>query len=204
MSQATPARRRVGPSKGDLREAAILHVAKRMFAERSYEAVTIDDLACGAGISRTSFYFYFPTKPAVLTALMAQVSDDFAASHVWFDSAGPSPELLREQLLTSATLWRENAGLLSCSATAAASSEPLRALLWQTKARYDQRAATKIRRDQADGTATGDIAADRLAEMISALRDSRYNRLAGATDAELRDAVEDLVTAIQRLVYGPR
>ncbi|GAA4946301.1 TetR/AcrR family transcriptional regulator [Actinoplanes utahensis] len=194
-------RRKAGPSKGDLREAAILDVARRMFAERSYEAVTIDDLAAGAGISRTGFYFYFPTKPAVLTALMARVSDDFAASHVWFDSTGPAPDLLREQLLMSARIWRANAGLLSCSATAAASSEPLRDLLTHSKARYDERAAAKIRRDQANGTATTAITAERLAEMISAIRDTQYGRLDQATDTELRNVVDTLVTAIQRLVY---
>lgn len=201
MDQGAPSRRRGGPSKGDLREASILRVARRMFAERSYDAVTIDDLAGGAGLSRTSFYFYFPTKPAVLTALIAQVSDDFAASHVWFDSSGPAPGLLREQLLASARLWRANAGLLSCSATAATSSGQIRDLLARTKARYEERAAGKIRRDQADGTATTAIAADRLAAMISAIRDTQYAKLASATDPELTDVVEDLVTAIQRLVY---
>ncbi|BBH68450.1 hypothetical protein ACTI_51350 [Actinoplanes sp. OR16] len=203
MSQAAASRRRAGPSKGDLREAAILRVARRIFSERPYESVTIDDLARSAGISRTSFYFYFPTKPAVLTALMTQLSDDFAASHVWFDSDGPAPDRLREQLHTAALLWRENAGLLNCSAAAATSNDELRGLLAKAKARYDSRAAEKIARDQAAGSATTAIAANRLAEMVSALRDSRYSRLAHATDDEVQQAVDDLLVAIQRLVYDP-
>ncbi|GAA2715586.1 TetR/AcrR family transcriptional regulator [Actinoplanes palleronii] len=201
MSQVTPSRRRTGPSKGDLREAAILRVAGQMFADRSYDAVTIDDLASGAGISRTSFYFYFPTKPAVLTALMAQVWDELAASHVWFDSSGPAPELLRTQLGISARLWRANSGLLSCAATALPSSDQLRDFVTQAKTRYDERAAAKIRRDQAAGTATTAIPAERLAEMIAAIRDAEYAKLAHKTDAELDATVNDLVTAIQRLVY---
>ncbi|SNY68846.1 TetR/AcrR family transcriptional regulator [Paractinoplanes atraurantiacus] len=200
MSQVT--RRRTGPSKGDLREAAILEAARALFSERPYESVTIDDLASGAGISRTSFYFYFPTKTAVLTALMTSVGHDLAAGHVWFDADGPARDLLRTQLETSATLWRANAGILSCAATAMATSEELRDFVGRVRRRYDERAAEKIRRDQAGGTATTAIPAHRLAEMISAIRDARYEQLAGATDAELREAVDDLTEAIHRLIYG--
>ncbi|GAA0448895.1 TetR family transcriptional regulator [Paractinoplanes deccanensis] len=200
MSQVT--RRRTGPSKGDLREAAILEAARALFTERPYESITIDDLAGGAGISRTSFYFYFPTKTAVLTALMARVGDELAASHVWFDAEGPAAGLLREQLAASARLWRDNAGILSCAASAMATSPELREFVGRVRTRYDERAAEKIRRDQAAGTATTAIAAHRLAEMISAIRDARYEQLAGASDDELREAVDDLTEAISRLVYG--
>jgi AcrR family transcriptional regulator len=202
MSQVTPSRRRAGPSKGDLREAAVLQAARRLFSARAYEAVTIDDLAGAAGISRTSFYFYFPTKTAVLTALMTQVWDELGASHAWFDSSGPAPELLRAQLRTSARVSRENAGILSCAATAVVSYEPLREFMTRVKARYDERAADKIRRDQAAGTATTAIGAARLAEMISAIRDARYEQLADATDEEVESAVDDLTAAVQLLVYG--
>ncbi|MET0425759.1 MAG: hypothetical protein ABW046_17960, partial [Actinoplanes sp.] len=114
------------------------------------------------------------------------------------------PDLLRAQLRTSAQLWRANAGILSCAATAVVSYQPLREFLTRVKTRYDERAADKIRRDQADGTATTAIAADRLAEMISALRDARYEQLDKATDDDLERAVDDLTEAILRLVYGSR
>ncbi|BCY08615.1 TetR/AcrR family transcriptional regulator [Actinoplanes sp. L3-i22] len=190
--------RRTGPSKGDLREAAILEAARELFAEQPYDAVTIDDLARAAGLSRTGFYFYFRTKDAVLTALMARFWDQLGDSHVWFDSTGPSPALLREQLRASARLWREHAGILSCAPT----SGELREFTAKVKARYDERAADKIRRDQDSGTATKALTAPRLAEMISAIRDARYDQLARATDDELEQAVTDLAEAIQRLVYA--
>lgn len=190
--------RRNGPSKGDLREAAILEAARGLLAEKAYDTVTIDDLARVAGLSRTGFYFYFRTKDAVLTALMSRFWDELGDSHVWFDSAGPSPELLREQLRTSARLWREHAGILACAPT----SGELREFTARVKARYDERAADKIRRDQEQGTATTAIPPHRLAEMISAIRDARYEQLAEATDADLEEAVTDLTQAIQRLVYA--
>ncbi|MFI1993503.1 TetR/AcrR family transcriptional regulator [Actinoplanes sp. NPDC020271] len=190
--------RRNGPSKGDLREAAILEAARGLFAEKPYDAVTIDDLARVAGLSRTGFYFYFRTKDAVLTALMSRFWDELGDSHVWFDSTGPSPELLREQLRASARLWREHAGILACAPT----TGELREFTGRVKARYDQRAADKIHRDQEQGSATTTLPAHRLAEMISAIRDARYEQLAAATDADLEEAVADLAQAIERLVYA--
>ena len=70
--RAARARRAVRPS-GDDREQAILETAKRLLDERSFADISVDDLAKGAGISRPTFYFYFPSKDAVLVALVAQV-----------------------------------------------------------------------------------------------------------------------------------
>ena len=35
--------------------------------------ISVDDLAKGAGISRSTFYFYFPSKDAVLMTLLKRV-----------------------------------------------------------------------------------------------------------------------------------
>src|SRR5204863_2300854 len=59
--------------RGDDRERAILETAERLLAERPLHEVSIDDLARGAGISRPTFYFYFPSKDAVLLALLDRV-----------------------------------------------------------------------------------------------------------------------------------
>lgn len=195
------ARRRTGPSKGDLREAAILSSARQLFSRRAYDSITIDDLAKAAGISRTSFYFYFPTKTAVLTALMEQVWDELGAAHVWYDSDGPSPDLLRAQLTAIARLCRDNAGILACATTAGGTYEPLRDFMARAQTRANDRAAAKIRRDQQAGLATTTIHADRLAEMVSAIRNARFDQLAHATDTDIDEAVADLTEAIRRLVY---
>jgi len=60
-------------SSGDDRELAILTTAERLLAERSLSAISVDDLARGAGISRPTFYFYFASKDAVLLSLLDRV-----------------------------------------------------------------------------------------------------------------------------------
>ena len=62
-------RRSTRPS-GDDREAAILATAERLLEDKKFADISVDDLAKGAGLSRPTFYFYFPSKEAVLLALM--------------------------------------------------------------------------------------------------------------------------------------
>jgi AcrR family transcriptional regulator len=71
--RATRARRSTRPS-GDDRELAILTTAERLLEQRPLTDISVDDLAKGAGISRPTFYFYFPSKEAVLLTLLDRVS----------------------------------------------------------------------------------------------------------------------------------
>jgi AcrR family transcriptional regulator len=73
-SQPRAARgRRVARPSGDERELAILQTATRLLDERPIHEISVDDLAKGAGISRPIFYFYFPSKDAVLMGLIERV-----------------------------------------------------------------------------------------------------------------------------------
>jgi AcrR family transcriptional regulator len=65
-------RRSTRPS-GDDRELAILATAERLLEERPLADISVDDLARGAGLSRPAFYFYFPSKDAVLLTLFERV-----------------------------------------------------------------------------------------------------------------------------------
>lgn len=74
MSTANPARaargRRSTRPSGDDREAAILSTARRLLEHRKFADISVDDMAKGAGLSRPTFYFYFPSKEAVLLSLI--------------------------------------------------------------------------------------------------------------------------------------
>ncbi|HWC47675.1 MAG TPA: TetR/AcrR family transcriptional regulator [Solirubrobacterales bacterium] len=62
--------RRVARASGDDRERAILETAERLLEERPLSEISVDDLAKGAGISRPTFYFYFPSKDAVVLTII--------------------------------------------------------------------------------------------------------------------------------------
>ncbi|HEX8107419.1 MAG TPA: helix-turn-helix domain-containing protein [Kofleriaceae bacterium] len=60
----------------DQRRAQLLELAKRAFSDRSYDEVSIDDLARGAGISKGLLYHYFPTKRHLYVAGLREIADD--------------------------------------------------------------------------------------------------------------------------------
>jgi len=71
-AKPTPAGRgrRAARASGDDRERAILETAERLLEERPLSEISVDDLAKGAGISRPTFYFYFPSKDAVVLTII--------------------------------------------------------------------------------------------------------------------------------------
>ncbi|MFE4862917.1 TetR/AcrR family transcriptional regulator [Streptomyces sp. NPDC056670] len=74
-----PARsRRTTERKGDVRERAILDTCEALLAQQGYDAMTVGDIAQGAGITRGALYFYFGSKQEVVTALVARTVE-----HLW-------------------------------------------------------------------------------------------------------------------------
>ncbi len=79
-SEATPRGRRTPRASGDERERAILATAARLLEERPLGEISVEDLARGAGISRPTFYFYFPSKDAVLLTLIDRIVVEAASN----------------------------------------------------------------------------------------------------------------------------
>ncbi len=78
--EATARGRRAPRASGDERERAILATAERLLEERPLGEISVEDLAKGAGISRPTFYFYFPSKDAVLLTLVDRMVEEAAGS----------------------------------------------------------------------------------------------------------------------------
>ena len=72
--------RRSATTTGDERERAILMTAEQLLQERSLAEISVDDLAQGAGLSRSAFYFYFPSKDAVVLTLVDRVAEQASAA----------------------------------------------------------------------------------------------------------------------------
>ena len=65
-----------GPVGADLRERArgdLLDTALRLFVERGYIGVRVEDIAKAAGISRATFYKHFSEREEILAELFARL-----------------------------------------------------------------------------------------------------------------------------------
>lgn len=61
------------------RRATLLAEAARLFAQRGYDGVSMEDLGAAAGISGPAVYRHFPGKHAVLAALLVGASERLRA-----------------------------------------------------------------------------------------------------------------------------
>ena len=57
------------------RQAAILREAARLFAERGFSGVSLEDLGAAVGVSGPAVYRHFANKQALLGAILLQVSE---------------------------------------------------------------------------------------------------------------------------------
>jgi len=79
------------------RRQQILACARDAFAEKGYQAVTVDDVVARAEIARGTFYLYFDDKRAVLDALVDDFLQRIASCIIGIDIAH-GQDSPREQL----------------------------------------------------------------------------------------------------------
>jgi AcrR family transcriptional regulator len=100
-------RRRSTPSKGDLRERAILDAAEEQLATVGLDAVTVETLATAAGISRAAFYFYFGSRDGAIAALVDRVVTSLESDVRPIDEETPA-ESIRRGVEDTARMWLEH------------------------------------------------------------------------------------------------
>ena len=61
------------------RHAALLHEASRLFAERGFSGVSLEDLGAAVGVSGPAVYRHFANKQALLGAILVGVSERLLA-----------------------------------------------------------------------------------------------------------------------------
>lgn len=78
MAQPTmwQAKRGARTVRGELRRAALLHAAEKVFREAAYEDVRVADVVSAAETSHGTFYKYFSSKEAIFEALVEQLQDE--------------------------------------------------------------------------------------------------------------------------------
>lgn len=196
----TTAARRRGTSKGDRRERALLDAARDLLEHKRLSQVSTDELASAAGLSRSSFYFYFDSKASVLAALLDELTLQLREENgPWLDADGPAEDLLRSATVHTVALWRSAGGLLRQAFLG--DDEQLGAWRAGLVERGVARTAAKVERDRAVGLApSGPPSAAALARLLhGAKNELLLDRTPDGSDEQL---VDDLVAATLRLVYG--
>lgn len=157
--------RRVKRASGDEREAAIRETLEELLAERRLHEISIDDLAKGAGISRPTFYFYFPSKEAVLLSLLdemvsiADAGSDAAQALIEQDPA----RYLRDALAAYVTVFGMHRNVAVAGNEAAVTSPEVRELWEPVRERWVSAATSAIEAERERGAAPQGMPARELA-----------------------------------------
>ena len=112
---ARPVARRDRPSRGEVQRLrrAILDATERLLVDHRFDELTVADILRAAKVSRASFYFYFPSKHAVLAELVRAVVDQaLEVAQPWLETDNSPRATLRQGTLAGARLWRAHAPVL--------------------------------------------------------------------------------------------
>lgn len=198
--------RRAARPTGEDRETAILETFERLLEERPLGAVSVDDLAKGAGISRPTFYFYFSSKEAVLLTLLDRViAEADAASAAAFRS--PAANLRgcwRDGITAYYRTFRAHRAVTLAAAEAVATSPEVRALWARGFDGWVQTCTATIEAERRRGAAPPGVPARDLAIVLNAMNERALRGTFsgdGPAVAE-EDVVDVLLEVWLRAIYG--
>ncbi|MBO2453917.1 TetR/AcrR family transcriptional regulator [Actinomadura barringtoniae] len=91
--------------RGEARRTAILEVAARLFADRPYDVLSIDEITREAGVAKGLIYYYFGSKRGLFMAVIDQAAsalNDLAEKGERSADLSPTERLIRT---LDAYLW---------------------------------------------------------------------------------------------------
>lgn len=201
-ASAKPKRRRRTPEDA---RAEILRGAERLLRRRPWSEVTVERVMAETTLARESFYMYFPTRHALLAAVLAELRDEIDSyGERWRDGGGDVYDDGRAGIRALVELYRRHGTILRALSEAAL-QDGRAARAWRRFTRAgEQRTADKIREDVERGLIVP-CDADETARALCAMnREYLFQVVVGRRVVDV-DAVVDLLHGIWwRTLYAER
>ncbi|MBC7171734.1 MAG: TetR/AcrR family transcriptional regulator, partial [Polyangiaceae bacterium] len=170
---------------------------------RSFREISIDDLARGAGLSRSSFYFYFPSKEAVLMTLLDRlVAQTDAAAQALIDR--DPARYLRDALEGYFMMFAAHRVVLLAGNEAATSLPEVRELWNGARESWVRVSASAIDAERKRGAAPAGLPARDLAYALIRMNEGvLLSTFAGEQPSLPANQVVDVLETIWRnSIYG--
>jgi AcrR family transcriptional regulator len=199
--------RRATRASGDDRERAILETTERLLEERPLSEISVDDLAKGAGISRPTFYFYFPSKDAVVLAIIDRLVAAAAGSReqaLKTLAAGDPRAGLRQALEDLYSAFRSRRAVTLAAAELRMTNPEARALWAEVMEGWVADVTLVIEAERARGAAPpGEPARDIAIALVQMNERAQYATFADESPSLEQDRVLDVLVEIWlRAIYG--
>ncbi len=198
--------RRTRKPSGDDRERAILETAEQLLEQRSLADISVDDLARGAGISRPTFYFYFPSKESVVLSLLDRVAEEARALRAAALEAGgdDTRAIWRQSLAAIIDTFHRHRAVTLAAAQLLFQSEEARKLWARVIDGFVEDAAAAIELERARGTAPPGPPARQLATALNWMNERVLLAAYTGQDPMMADddILETLLTIWSRAIYS--
>jgi len=201
MAQGPEARARRVQRRDEVKarlRAAMVEAAR----DRPYSAITVGDITGTAGISRSTFYFYYRDKGELLTdaarAATARLFED--ADRYWASDADPR-RLVRDALSLAAATFSEHATLIRVTMEVTAFDERV-GDFWRSSIQgLIDTIAERVRRDQAAGVVDAEVDPEPFTEaLVTAAQGYLFRSIRRNGDAP-EEAVDVLAEIWTRVLY---
>ena len=174
---------------------ALVSAARGVFEERGYDATRMADIAEAAGVSYGTVYTWFPTKDAVLMAVVDGVVNGLYDSLRTPEHTDPIERIERANR-SYLDAYRANARLLEVVEQAATTDREFRAVLAGLRKTHVDRVAATFRRLQADGLARTDLDAHVAAAALCAMVEGFARHWFGRGETHDEDVAVATLTAL--------
>ena len=165
--------------------------------------MTIDRIARRAFVSRTTVYFYFSNKRAVMDRLIQQAfMDMYDAGSVYFEGRGEARVEMRLALGRFVSVVNRNGPILLLAAHLAGEHEHMPAEWEPYVARFVDGAEARIKRDQDRKIAPSDISARIAAQALCAMVERHLTVEVLRNGRDINEAIRVLAELWWRAVYA--
>jgi AcrR family transcriptional regulator len=197
-------RRTDGTPKRERIQGDVLRAMEELLAEgETYADLGVERIAGRAGISRTSFYFYFRDKREVLERLTVTVADElYDAAEVWWSGTGIGHEALRRSITDVSALFVEHGPLLRAIVEVSTYEHDV-AEHWRSLiGRFVDATEQRILIEQAAGTAPSFSAPATAFALVWGVERSLYQQFVQGVPSAPTELVEAISSMWLRAIYG--
>ena len=150
-------------------EVAIFDATERLLADTPFYELSVAQIIAEAGISRATFYFYFSSKFAVLSGLLARVIEEMFEVIQPFtqrDEAVTPQKALEDSLSAVISMWVDHRPALRAIHEHWNTTDELRFLWSDAVQRFTQAAAAELDRERTAGLARNGVDSRQLAAAL--------------------------------------
>jgi AcrR family transcriptional regulator len=198
--------RRSARASGDERERAIMRTAEELLQTRPLSQISVDALARGAGLSRSAFYFYFPSKDAVVLALVEQlVREAGGALDDMLQRAGLGRHSWRDDIAIFYEIFGAHRAVIQAAVELSATNEEAQNLWAQITEGWVAQVAEGIDQERRSGIAPAGVSARALATALVQMNERALRSVFTGAEPAIaeREVIDVLAHVWVSAIYSP-